>query len=140
MENHRGPTCGLSCLINFISDLGGVTLVKFANDTKLGGTANALESKATIQRHLGRVEEWGPCAVQHRERPSLAPAKSEPEAVVQARYCLPGQQLCGKVLGVLGDSELHRSHSGAGSSKGHQNEALQKQPQDQEIEGSGDPP
>lgn len=35
-----------------------------------------------------------PRAVQHVNMPSPAPGKPEPQAVVQAGHCLPGQQLC----------------------------------------------
>lgn len=131
MENHQGPNLWPVLLNNFISDLGGVTLVKFANDTKLGGMVNALENKATIQRHLGVVEEWGPCAVQHREMPMPTLGSQSP------------RQRSGLDTACLGSSSAEKSlgpQGTASSSKGHQNEALQKQPQDQEIEGSDNPP
>lgn len=55
MENYRNKISDQS----FLSDKAEVTLVKFADDIKLGGEANALERRAAIQRDLGRVEEGG---------------------------------------------------------------------------------
>ncbi|GAB0190318.1 mitochondrial enolase superfamily member 1 [Grus japonensis] len=65
----------------FINDLGdGVecTLNSFADDTKLGGVADTLESCAAIQRYLDRMEKWadrnvtefnkGKCKVLHLGR------------------------------------------------------------------------
>lgn len=69
MENHRSKISDLA----FISGMGEVTLVKFADDIKLGGKANALESWAAIQRDLGRVEEGGGDLVQFSMEKNPAP-------------------------------------------------------------------
>lgn len=43
---------GLEVVINYM-------LIKFADDTKLGGTVNMLEGSAAMQIYLGRLEERG---------------------------------------------------------------------------------
>lgn len=35
-------------------------LIKFADNTKLGGIANALEDRLKIQKDLERLEQWAP--------------------------------------------------------------------------------
>lgn len=56
-------------------------------------------------RGTGSCCQNGPCAVQHGGMPSPAPGISEPQAGVQSRHGLPGQQLCRKSPVILGDSE-----------------------------------
>lgn len=67
MEHHRGLTQNLLFYLKmyvliFVSGLEVVinyTLIKFADDTKLGGTVNMLEGRAAMQIYLGRLEERG---------------------------------------------------------------------------------
>ena len=44
--------------INILDDSIMGILIKFADDTKLGGVANAPEEKSTIQGDLDRLENW----------------------------------------------------------------------------------
>jgi len=44
--------------INQLDDGAECTLCKSANDTKLGGVADMLQSHATIQKDLDRLEKW----------------------------------------------------------------------------------
>ena len=72
----------------FINDLDeGVkgALVKFADDTKLGGIANTLEDRNKIQNYLDRMEHW---AESNRmkfngEVQRTAPQKKKPFAQLQ---------------------------------------------------------
>lgn len=76
---------------NFIRKLG-VILAKFADDTKLKGITDPLESRAAIQKDLDRVEEIGPLEFS-REKCQGLPLRKQS----------PGQQFCRKVPGALED-------------------------------------
>ena len=52
-----GPVL-FNIFINDIAEAIEGILVKFADDTKLGGVANTPEERATIQSNLDRLEEW----------------------------------------------------------------------------------
>lgn len=106
MENHRSKISDLS----FISGMGEVTLVKFADDIKLGGKANALESWAAIQRDLGRVEEGGGDLVQFSMEKNPAPGLRQQGRLDMA--CL-GSSSAEKALGVAGmkGSSIHHYSS-----------------------------
>ena len=60
-DRGQGSLLGPVVLKTVISDLKKVTectLIKFADDTKLGGPADTLKGKATIQSDLDRLEGW----------------------------------------------------------------------------------
>lgn len=76
--------------------MGEATLVKFADDIKLGGKKPmhwraGLPSRGTWVEYR-KVAGGG--LVQFSMEKSPAPGKSERQAAGQARHGLPGQQLC----------------------------------------------
>ena len=57
----QGSVLGPVLFNIFINDLDDAVegiLIKFADDTKLGGVANTPEERTTIQSDLGRLERW----------------------------------------------------------------------------------
>ena len=57
----QGSVLGMVLFNIFINNLDEAVegiLIKFADDTKLGGVANTPEERTTIQRHLDRLENW----------------------------------------------------------------------------------
>ena len=57
----QGSMLGLLLFLIYINDLDidiESTLVKFADDTKLGGLANSLEATKVIQEDINRIQKW----------------------------------------------------------------------------------
>jgi len=52
-----GPMLFNIC-INYLDYGTESTLIKFAQNTKLGGEVNTSERRDNLQRHLDRLEEW----------------------------------------------------------------------------------
>uniref|UniRef100_A0A803T8E9 Reverse transcriptase domain-containing protein n=1 Tax=Anolis carolinensis TaxID=28377 RepID=A0A803T8E9_ANOCA len=111
----QGFILGLVLFNIFINDLdGGLegTIIKFADDTKLGGIANTPEERSRIQNNLDRLERWAEtnkmkfnrdkCKILHLGR------KNEMQ-----RYRMGdawhNSSTCEKDLGVLMDNKLNMS-------------------------------
>ena len=87
-------------------------LIKFADDTKLGGVANTPEDRIRIQDDLDRLENWAKmnkmnfngekCKVLHLGR------KNQMHHYRMGETCL-GSSTCEKDLGVLVDHTLNMS-------------------------------
>ena len=54
----HGSVLGLVLFNIFINDLDEAILIKFADDTKLGGVANTPKERTIIQGGLVRLENW----------------------------------------------------------------------------------
>uniref|UniRef100_A0A803SX30 Reverse transcriptase domain-containing protein n=1 Tax=Anolis carolinensis TaxID=28377 RepID=A0A803SX30_ANOCA len=98
----------------FINDLDeGLegTIIKFADDTKLGGIANTPEDRSRIQNDLNRLERWAEtnkmkfnrdkCKILHFGR------KNEMQRYRMGDGAWLNSSTCEKDLGVLVDNKLN---------------------------------
>uniref|UniRef100_K7F1H0 Reverse transcriptase domain-containing protein n=1 Tax=Pelodiscus sinensis TaxID=13735 RepID=K7F1H0_PELSI len=93
----QGSVLGLALFNIFINDVDiGIesTLIKFADDTKLGGVATALEDRVIIQNDLDKLEKWSEV-----NRMKFNKDKSD---------CL-GRSMAERDLGVIVDHKLNVS-------------------------------
>uniref|UniRef100_A0A674JM42 Reverse transcriptase domain-containing protein n=1 Tax=Terrapene triunguis TaxID=2587831 RepID=A0A674JM42_9SAUR len=111
----QGSVLGPALFNIFINDLdNGIesTLIKFADDTKLGGVASALEDRIKIQNDLDKLEKWSEvngmkfnkdkCKVLHLGR------NNQLHTYKMGNDCL-GRSTAGKDLGVIVDHKLNMS-------------------------------
>ena len=108
----QGSVLGPVLFNIFINDLDeGIegVLIKFADDTKLGGVANTPEDRIRIQDDLDRLENWDKmnfngekCKVLHLSR------KNQMHHCRMGETCL-GSSMCENDLGVLVDHTLNMS-------------------------------
>lgn len=71
MESHRGLSWARCCSINSLDVGVDNFLSKFADDVKLGRTANVLEDGSAIQKDLDRLKSCTPVEVQWQNHSSL---------------------------------------------------------------------
>uniref|UniRef100_A0A8C3H5J2 Protocadherin-16 n=1 Tax=Chrysemys picta bellii TaxID=8478 RepID=A0A8C3H5J2_CHRPI len=112
----QGSVLGPSLFNVFINDLDiGIesTLIKFADDTKLGGIATALENRVIIQKDLDKLEKWSEvnrmkfnkdkCKVLHLGR------NNQFHTYRMGRDCL-GRSMAERDLGGAISGKVHHSH------------------------------
>lgn len=75
-------------LISDVEEVRGCALIKFAVDTKLGGAANMLKGRATIQRELDRLE-GSASLVKFREELLNSPEESDCDPRCSCRAAEP---------------------------------------------------
>ena len=95
-------------------------LIKFSDDTKLGGTANTLEDRLNIQKNLDRLEHW---ALSNKMQFNGVKSKvlHLGRKNQMHRYKIGGTWLdsstCERDLGVLVDHHLRLSQQCAAAAK-----------------------
>lgn len=110
-----GPVL-LNCLMKELAEGAECTFSRFADNTKLGGEAEAPEGHSAVQRVLGSWRKGlaGISCSSRRARPSGAPGEEQAQAPGHAGGTRLGSSRAGKTLGVLGDTNLPMSYYGKG--------------------------
>ncbi|PKU33782.1 rna-directed dna polymerase from mobile element jockey- hypothetical protein [Limosa lapponica baueri] len=109
LESILGPVL-FNIFINDLEDGVECTLLKFADDPKLGGVADMSEGCAAIQRDLDRLEKWADRDLMHFNKEKCKVLHLRKTNPVH-QYMLEATQLenvlAEKALGVLVDTKLN---------------------------------